>query len=930
MESPAPIGPKTTLPHAEGQPPRKKLKIETGDVAIPMPAPDIYDTQHPFEAIAHEGCAPARSADSSLALTGPSGDPQNSSSNAPLAASKHEACGADSEMLDANNALAAAEEPPPASGPTALLLQPALIAKGKPETSRSRLMELDDKNPVPPPSGLRASEGPEMTPPHSTGVSSHFQPSYAVRAPVATDVRGAVVQATTVALPWQTGTPTDSSKGLRFGIHTFRAGALSPKGSQSGTDQSTSSGATSDIPRDIESANTSIGSPVPTTNLEAKETLLSKADDELSDTSMSLDSTHSPSPDGKERTLHENRHHSEPSSPPYSPRLDAFTHSDQGSAPTSNSTATRLTNGTPDTQTNRVSVDTRSVGRNGSSPKRPSSTILQCSKCSKLLFKVSTGGADGVLCGSCTNRETSQSRQSPPSGSVPVKSHALQGSVTHTSQADFFVNGLNPFSTSASPVLPVSGDSLFLPRTNSYIMNASSARWRQEPNSAPAPGLLQSKRRKPQTVARKVASVPNHTLETSQGNTSRPIMKKANELRTPEKAKQKNSNAAKKPPIIKPDSSDTSTETDLKLRLKESLVANEELQKTLDSQKIALQNYASKTSSLSDNLKEKERYNQELSVDAKKLKDQLSLKEKRIEELQKIEDENKTLHLQLTRALGEVKERVVENKVLEGKLAQALNDKQRALKEKHQALEAMQQAMDKSQQALMEKQKTNLELEEQQKLLILEKERTDNMQKRQESTDRKTSGSPAPGSSQIQASQEVAPADTQKPTVSCADLEYDILNPFEAYPNMEIIVGDIPTTTATKAKPNSSRRFKKLGTRQRLDFALMDRRFIHRQRPGPPAITKKTKPANPSGQAKRKQSNEAGNSRDPLDSSSSDDSDLEIPIEELVGAPAEIMPTIQENGRLCFRDGTLGANGKLPRAKIFHKVGKLDIAGQIR
>ncbi|KAH0563064.1 hypothetical protein GP486_002370 [Trichoglossum hirsutum] len=853
-QSPVSVGPKIVSIHTDGQPPRKKLRTESGDVAITMPVPDSFDARYSPREIPREESTPIPPTNRPQSLIESSEDLQNRNSSAPLGRLRNHVGSANSEMLDATNVLAPSGGPPPASG-LAPSLELAPITDKNIESSRSWPTELSSNKTIPS-NESHYSEVSKITLLSSNNMSSHFRYGGALKTPVAMDAIGIDGPAPIVTLPWRAETPAGPVKGLGLGIQMLRTGNLSPKGSQSGTDQSTSSGTTSDIPRDIESANTSIGSPVaPATVLEVKEVARSKADDELSDTSMSLDSTHSPSPDGKERVTHENNHNSEPSSPPYSPRLDAFVHSDDGSAPVTADTATiqpNPTNGVRDIQTNGVHADTG---------------------------------------------------QSPPSGGAVGKGYSSHGSVMHTSQTDSLE--ANPFNTSPSPVLSTSGDSLYLhlPRTNSYI--SSSMRRRPEPN--PAPGLLiPQKRRKPQAVARKVASVPTHTLETSQGNTSRPIMKKANELRTPEKAKQHNPHVAKKSPGIRPDSSAISTETDLRQRLKMSFAENEELRKTLERQKSALQNYASKTSSLSDDLRDKERGNQELSADAKKLRDQISQKEKRIEELQKIEDENKDLRFQLTQALSEIKQHIAENRTLEGKLAQALNDKQRALKEKHQALDEKQQAVEKSHQALMEKQQTYLELEEQQKLLVLERERAEGIQKRQKSTERKIIDPPAPDSNQIQTLQKgPVPANASKPTVSCIDLEYGALNPFEAYPDMEIVMGRNSTRTVTKVMPNCSRRFRKLGTRQRLDFALMDRRFIHRQRLGLPATANGNNSGNSSGQGTREWRNDNEDSGDSSGSCESDDSDLEIPIEELVGAPAEIMPTIQENGRLCFRDGTL-------------------------
>ncbi|KAI9776445.1 MAG: hypothetical protein M1839_009556 [Geoglossum umbratile] len=934
-QSPAPpTGPKTAVVNADGQPPRKRLRTDASDFAIAMPVSDIFDAQHSFEAIAKGKYVPTPSTDG---FSEPVQDPHNPSGNAALSTSRHHTGNVDSGMPDAPNVLPIPGETPQAFNLVAPLHQPALATGKRVNPSLPRPMDMDDSNPISPPMRSYDSAGPEITALPSTNVSSHLQYSNSLSNLVPTVIPRVAAQAPAVALPWQAEAPMDISKGLSFGIQTLRAGAFSPKGSQSGTDQSTSSGTTSDIPRDIESANTSIGSPVPP-GLGVKETTAGKADDELSDTSMSLDSTHSPSPDGKERIVaHENHHQSEPSSPPYSPRLDAFMQSDQGSAPITDAATPQfsLTNGSLGAQTTEVSA-----GRTSSSPRKPSSTFLQCSKCGKRLLKVSTGG-DNVLCGNCTNRETSQSRQSPTFSNVPVKSTVLQSSVTHIPQAEAHTTPANPFNTSAPPGLSAPGG-LYLPRTNSYI--SSSTRRRSE--LTPTPGLLPAKRQKPTAVARKVASAPSHTYQASQINTSRPNMKKANELRTPEKAKQQNARAVKKAPVVNPESPVISSEIGLRLSLEESLAANDELQRNLESQKSALRNYASKMSALSDNLEDKERRNQELSVEAKKLNDQLSLKEKRIEELQKIEDENKILRLELTKALSETKQHLAENRILEEKAAQALNEKQQALKEKHHALDEKQQAMERSQHALMEKQQTYLELQEQQKLLRIERERIDSAQKRQESAGREQGDSPAPDlNTPLPLPEITAPAITAKPTVPYADLEYEALNPFEAYPNVELAVREIPSKPVAQTKPNSSRRFKKLSARQRLDFALMDRRFIHHQRPGYPVTRKGNSPS--SDQTNRKR-HEAESNRDPLDSSETDDSEPDMPIEELVGAPAEIMPTIQENGRLCFRDGALasshyplcvidyadfviqGANGKLPRAKIFHKVGRLDIAGQIR
>ncbi|KAI9773900.1 MAG: hypothetical protein M1840_006126 [Geoglossum simile] len=918
-QSPTLMSSKTTVVNADGQPPRKRLKTETSEFAT---APDTLNPQHPFETMSKEGYAPVSPTGHPPTMSESLRDLRNSNSNA--APTKPRDTGEIySGVPDAPNLLPIPGGASRFNNLLSPLYQSTLTMDKRLESSLPRLMELGNSNLISSPRRSYDSTGAEMTL-SSTEISSHLQYSNSSSKPVPIGVPRVNTHAPTVAPPWRAGTPTDMSSGLGFGIQTLRAGALSPKGSQSGTDQSTSSGITSDIPRDIESANTSIGSPVvPLAGLEAKETVASKADDELSDTSMSIDSVHSPPPDGKERvSTHENNDQSEQSSPPYSPRLDPFMHSDRGLAPATADTTTpqlSLMNGTLGIHTTKASVNIGSTGRIGPSPKRPSSTILQCSKCGKRLLKVSTGG-DDVLCGNCTNRETSQSRQSPL-GNTPGKGYVSQGSVTHTPQAESQMPPVNPFNTLTSPSLPASGGTLYLPRTNSYI--SSSTRRRPEPT--PAPGLLPAKRRKPATVARKVASVPNHTYQASQGNTPRPNMKKANELRTPEKAKPPNPHAIKKVHIVKPDPPAISSETGL---LEEALAVNEELQRNLESQRSALQNYASKTRTLSDDLKDKERRNQELSVDAKKLSDQLALKQKRIEELEKIEDENGNLHLLLENALSEIKQRVSENRVLEEETAQALNDRQQALKEKNEALNEKQQAIENSQLALTEKQQTYIELQEQQRLLRLERERTDIIQKRQESIERKRGDSPPLDPNKPPLPNEVIPTNTAGPMVPFADLEYDTLNPFETFPDLEAITGEIPAKPVAKVNPNSSRRFKKLSTRQRLDFVLMDRRFIHRQRQGHPS----GRGSNPSsnGLPRRNWHSEAENNRDPLDSSESDDSDTDIPIGELVGAPAEIMPTIQENGRLCFRDGALGANGKLPRAKIFHKVGKLDTAGQIR
>jgi hypothetical protein len=380
-------------------------------------------------------------------------------------------------------------------------------------------------------------------------------------------------------------------------------------------------------------------------------------------------------------------------------------------------------------------------------------------------------------------------------------------------------------------------------------------------------------------------------------------MKKANELRTPEKTKPQNPHTTKKAPIVKPDPPVIDSETGPRLCLEESLAENEKLQRDLERQRSALQNYALKTRTLSDDLKDKERRNQELSVDAKKLSDELALKEKRIEELQKIEDENGDLNLSLTNALSKVEQYEAENTTLKAELAREMEDKQQALKERHEAFDKMQLATDKVQHFLIENQQKDLELHNQRVLLKLERERTDIIQKRQESTERKTDDSPALDLNKLPLPNEAIPASNAMPMVPYADLEYDTLNPFEAYPDLEAITGEVPAKPVTKVKPNSSRRFKKLSTRQRLDFALMDRRFIHRQRQGH-LLESGTNPSS-NDQTRRNWRSEAENNRDPLDSSESDDSDTDIPIEELVGAPAEIMPTIQENGRLCFRDGAL-------------------------
>lgn len=51
-------------------------------------------------------------------------------------------------------------------------------------------------------------------------------------------------------------------------------------------------------------------------------------------------------------------------------------------------------------------------------------------------------------------------------------------------------------------------------------------------------------------------------------------------------------------------------------------------------------------------------------------------------------------------------------------------------------------------------------------------------------------------------------------------------------------------------------------------------------------------------------------------------------LEELLGLPSNLVPTLYE-GRLAFRDGTMGADGKLPRAKNVFKVGR-NVPGELK
>ncbi|OJD33631.1 set1-like protein [Diplodia corticola] len=64
-----------------------------------------------------------------------------------------------------------------------------------------------------------------------------------------------------------------------------------------------------------------------------------------------------------------------------------------------------------------------------------------------------------------------------------------------------------------------------------------------------------------------------------------------------------------------------------------------------------------------------------------------------------------------------------------------------------------------------------------------------------------------------------------------------------------------------------------------------------------------------------------------------DDADLEKPemfdtLEELLGLPANFVPTLYD-GRLAFRDGTMGLDGRRPRAKKIFKVGR-NVPGELK
>src|SRR5207248_366539 len=114
-----------------------------------------------------------------------------------------------------------------------------------------------------------------------------------------------------------------------------------------------------------------------------------------SDTSMSIDSAHSRSPVWKD--AHQAASQPDESSPPYSPRLEVFGHSEQNSGPTT-ATATNQS-------------ETPTVGEGGSCSgsgnvpvlegaafqKKPSSSIQKCLKCGKGVLKGSTGETSSVL-----------------------------------------------------------------------------------------------------------------------------------------------------------------------------------------------------------------------------------------------------------------------------------------------------------------------------------------------------------------------------------------------------------------------------------------------------------------------------------------------------------------------------------------------------